>query len=137
VKRTVGENPAAADAAGINVFRVRYFSSICGGFLMGVAGSFLSLAHFNSFLHDLTAGRGWICLALIIIGKWKPWNCLLIALLFGIIDAFQFRLQTLNLNIPYQILLALPYITAILALVLVARKAVCPASLLKPYRREE
>jgi len=101
VKRTVGENPAAADAAGINVFRVRYFSSICGGFLMGVAGSFLSLAHFNSFLHDLTAGRGWICLALIIIGKWKLWNCLLVALLFGIIDAFQFRLQALNLNIPY------------------------------------
>ena len=135
--RTVGENPTAADTAGINVFKVRYLSLIWGGFLIGLGGSFMSLAIFNSFIFGLTAGRGWICLALVVLGKWKPWSCLIAALFFGTIDAFQLRLQALNINLPYQLLLVLPYVATIIALILASKQAMSPASLLKPYRREE
>lgn len=134
--RTVGENPKAADTMGINVYHVRYWSLILGGFLIGIGGSFLSLAHFNMFLFGLVSGRGFISIALLIFGGWNPGRCLVGALLFGGIDAFQFRLQTLGFDIPYQIFLILPYVMTILALFFVARKAVAPAGLAIAYRRE-
>lgn len=135
--RTSGENPEAADTMGVNVYRTRYLSLITGGFLFGIGGAFLSLAHFNMFLFGLISGRGFICIALVIVGGWNPLRCLIGALLFGAIDAFQFRLQNLGLDIPYQFFLILPYLVSILALFFVARKAIGPAALTLPYRREE
>ncbi|MCX6355521.1 MAG: ABC transporter permease [Candidatus Aureabacteria bacterium] len=134
--RAVGENPEAADSAGINVFRVRYASVILGGGLMSVGGAFLSIAHFNMFTPDIVAGRGWVSIALVVFGNWHPLKILLGALIFGGIDALQLRIQTIGVAIPYQYLLLLPYLVTILLLALIARRTSHPAALLTPYRRE-
>lgn len=134
--RAVGENPEAADAAGVSVFRTRYLALALGGALMGVAGAFLSLAQLGAFTYGIIAGRGWVCIALIIFGNWEPVKVLLGALLFGGVSALQLRLQMTGLRLPYEIFLALPYIVTIIALTLAGRNASYPAALLKPYRRE-
>jgi simple sugar transport system permease protein len=134
--RSVGENPESADALGINVYRTRYIALIIAGGLMGLAGSFFTLAYFNMFLYGIVGGRGWVSIALVIFANWTPSRVLLGALLFGGVDAFQLRLQAIGFQIPYQFLLMMPYLLTIIVLVLVARRASYPASLLKPYRRE-
>ena len=134
--RAVGENPEAADAAGVSVFRTRYVALALGGALMGLAGAFLSLAQLGAFTYGIIAGRGWVCIALIIFGNWEPVRVLLGALLFGGVSALQLRLQMTGLKLPYEIFLALPYIVTIVALTLAGRNASYPAALLKPYRRE-
>ncbi len=134
--RAVGENPEAADAAGVNVFRTRYLALALGGALMGLAGAFLSLAQLGAFTYGIIAGRGWVCIALIIFGNWEPVKVLLGALLFGGVSALQLRLQMTGLRLPYEIFLALPYIVTIIALTIAGRNASYPAALLKPYRRE-
>lgn len=134
--RAVGENPEAADAAGINVFRIRYLSLAIGGGLMAAGGAFLSLAQLGSFIFGIIAGRGWVCIALIIFANWLPSRVLWGALLFGGVSALQLRLQATGVQLPYELFLALPYLVTILALVLAGRSATAPAALLKPYRRE-
>lgn len=134
--RSVGENPEAADALGINVYKIRYIALIIGGALMGLAGSFFTLAYFNMFLYGIVGGRGWVSIALTIFANWDPKRVLLGALLFGGIDALQLRLQAIGFNIPYQFFLMMPYVLTIVALVLVARNALAPSSILKPYKRE-
>jgi ABC-type uncharacterized transport system permease subunit len=134
--RAVGENPEAADAAGVNVFRTRYTALAIGGALMAVGGSFLTLAQLGSFTFGIIAGRGWVCIALIIFANWMPDRVLWGALLFGGIQALQLRLQTTGLKMPYEAFLALPYIATIVALAITGRKATGPAAVLKPYRRE-
>jgi len=135
--RTCGENPAAADTMGVNVSGIRYLSLIIGGGLIGLGGAFLTIAQNNMFTFGTVAGRGWVCIALIVFANWKPGKVLLGALLFSLIDAFQLRLPMLGLHIPYQIFLMLPYLITIVMLVLVARKASYPAAMLKSYSREE
>lgn len=134
--RFVGENPEAADALGINVYRTRYIALMIGGALMGLAGSFFTLAYFNMFLYGIVGGRGWVSIALTIFANWDPKRVLLGALLFGGIDALQLRLQAIGFNIPYQFFLMMPYVLTIVVLVLVARNALAPSSILKPYKRE-
>ena len=134
--RAVGENPEAADAAGVNVFRTRYTALAIGGALMAVGGSFLTLAQLGSFTFGIIAGRGWVCIALIIFANWMPDRVLWGAMLFGGIQALQLRLQTTGLKMPYEAFLALPYIATIIALAITGRKATGPAAVLKPYRRE-
>jgi ABC-type uncharacterized transport system permease subunit len=134
--RAVGENPEAADAAGVNVFRTRYMALAIGGGLMAVGGAFLTLAQLGSFTFGIIAGRGWVCIALIIFANWMPDRVLWGALLFGGIQALQLRLQTTGLKLPYEAFLALPYIVTIVALAITGRKATGPAAVLKPYRRE-
>ncbi|BAJ62334.1 ABC transporter permease [Anaerolinea thermophila] len=134
--RAVGENPEAADAAGINVFRIRYLALAIGGGLMAAGGAFLSLAQLGSFIFGIIAGRGWVCIALIIFANWLPSRVLWGALLFGGVSALQLRLQSTGAQLPYELFLALPYLVTILALVLAGRSATAPAALLKPYRRE-
>jgi simple sugar transport system permease protein len=134
--RAVGENPESADALGINVYKTRYIALILAGGLMGLAGSFFTLAYFNMFIYGIVGGRGWVSIALVIFANWTPSRVLLGALLFGGVDAFQLRLQVIGFKIPYQFLLMTPYLLTIIVLVLVARRASYPASLLKPYRRE-
>ncbi len=134
--RAAGENPAAADAAGINVYRARYAAVALGGGLMGLGGAFLSIAQFNMFLPGMVAGRGWVALALVVFGKWKPGGILLGALFFGALDAAQLRLQGAGLKLPYQYLLLLPYLLTIVLLAFSSRGAGGPGALLRPYRRE-
>jgi general nucleoside transport system permease protein len=134
--RAVGENPEAADAAGINVFRTRYLALIIGGALMAIGGAFLSLAQLGAFSPGIIAGRGWVGLALVIFANWKPLRAMGGALLFGGVAALQLRLQTTGLNLPYEIFLALPYLVTIIALAIAGRNAAYPGAYLKPYRRE-
>ncbi|HEY4692428.1 MAG TPA: ABC transporter permease [Bellilinea sp.] len=136
--RSVGENPEAADAAGVNVYAVRYAALAIGGGLMAAGGAFLALAQVGSFTHAIISGRGWVAIAIVIFGNWNPVRAMWGALIFGGTSALQLRLQTMGLQlpIPYETFLALPYIVTIIALVLAGRNASYPAALLKPYRRE-
>jgi simple sugar transport system permease protein len=143
----VGDNPAAADTAGVNVYRTRYVAVTLGAVFMALGGSFLSIAQFNAFLFEIVAGRGWIAIALVTIGNWKPMRCLVAAIFFGFIDALQLRLQALGISqitlagttiaIPFQLFLMLPYVLTIVFLLIASRTADYPTALLTPYRREE
>jgi ABC-type uncharacterized transport system permease subunit len=134
--RAAGENPEAADAAGVNVFRTRYLALGAAGGLMAAGGAFLSLAQLGSFIFGIVSGRGWVCIALIIFANWDPVKVLWGALLFGGVSALQLRLQATGAKLPYELFLALPYLVTILALTLAGRNVSAPAALLKPYRRE-
>jgi general nucleoside transport system permease protein len=140
--RMVGENPAAAEGQGIDVARMRIGAIMAGSALMGVAGSFLTLAAFNAFYFNMVNGRGWVCVALVVFASWRPGKALLGAVLFALFDALQLRLQQsgtglFGIDVPYQVYLMLPYLLSIIALVLVARRAAYPQALMKPYRKGE
>jgi ABC-type uncharacterized transport system permease subunit len=135
--RTVGENPLTADTVGVNVYLTRTLSLVAGGALIGIGGSFLTLAHQNMFLIDVIGGRGWVSIAMVIFGNWDPLKGAMGAFIFGFLDGLQLRLQGLGIKIPFDIFLMVPYLMTIIALVGVSRKATVPASLLKAYRREE
>ncbi len=140
--RMVGENPAAAEGQGLSVAGLRTGAIMAGSALMGVAGAFLTLSAFNAFYFNMVNGRGWVCVALVVFASWRPGKALLGALLFAFFDALQLRLQqagggVFGLELPYQLYLMLPYAMAIVALVLVARRASYPQALMKPYRRGE
>ena len=134
--RAVGENPEAADASGVNVFRTRTGALVAGGALMAVGGAFLSLAQLGAFSPGIIAGRGWVCIALVIFARWNPIRAMWGALLFGGVFAFQLRLQTLGIEAPFELFLALPYLVTIAALAFSGRNAPYPGAYLKPYRRE-
>jgi simple sugar transport system permease protein len=134
--RAVGENPEAADAAGVNVFVTRYIALVIGGALMAVGGAFLSLAQLGAFSPGIIAGRGWVCIALVIFAKWDPIRAMWGALLFGGVFALQLRLQTLGLELPFEVFLALPYLVTIAALAIAGRNVAYPGAYLKAYRRE-
>lgn len=141
--RAIGESPQTADAMGINVFTLRYLYTILGGMLVGLGGAHLSLAYTPGWTENLTGGRGWIVIALVIFATWDPARAVAGALLFGGVNAIQFRLQAAGTTIPAAILNMLPYALTILVLVLITwweafRKRVgAPASLGLPYLREE
>lgn len=136
--RAVGENPRAADSAGIPVAATRYQALMLSGALMGMAGAFLTMAQFNAFTFGVISGRGWVCIALVVFGQWSPWKCALGALVFALIDTLQLRLQASNvIDVPYQVFLMLPFVLTIVAMALVSRNARAPAALLTPFRKEE
>ena len=135
--RTVGENPVVADTVGVNVNLTRTLCLMAGGALMGIGGAFLTLAHQNMFLIDVIGGRGWVAIAMVIFGNWDPVKGTIGALIFGLLDGLQLRLQSVGVAIPFHIFLMIPYLLTIVALISVSRKAAVPAGLLKPYRREE
>ena len=136
--RMVGENPQAAEGQGVSVAATRTLAIVAGSALMGIAGSFLTLAAFNAFFFNMVNGRGWICVALVVFASWRPGKALLGALLFAFFDALQLRLQqSSDAILPYQLYLMLPYILSIVALIIVARKATYPQALMKPYRKGE
>jgi simple sugar transport system permease protein len=136
--RTVGENPAAAEAQGLNVVSVRMWAVVAGSALMGIGGGFLTMSAFNSFFFDMINGRGWICIALVVFGSWRPGKALLGALLFAAFDAYQLRLQQLaGAFVPYQVFLMLPFILSILALIAMSRRATYPRALMVAYHKGE
>ena len=115
--RSVGEHPEAALAAGLHVRAYRWVGVLAGGWLMGFGGAYLSLAYTHLWTNGLTAGRGWIAVALVIFSFWQPWRALLGAYLFGGVMAFQFRLQASGTHLPSSLLLMLPYALTIGVLV--------------------
>lgn len=140
VLRSVGENPAAADAMGVNVFLVRYLAVMFGGLMAGLAGAFLSVAYAPAWIEGMTAGAGWIVIALTIFSLYDPTRAMLGAYLFGGVRVLQFRLQPLG--IPANLLNMLPFLMTILVLVLISEQAFrrrigVPAALMQPYSREE
>ncbi|MCU0535541.1 MAG: ABC transporter permease [Hydrococcus sp. Prado102] len=134
--RAVGEYPRAADTAGISVSRVRYLCVFLSGCLCGVGGSYLTLAHVGFFAEGIVAGKGFIALAAVIFGRWHPLGAALACLLFGATEALQLRIQALNVSIPYQFLVMLPYAIALLALLGLAGKSTPPSALGLPYKKE-
>lgn len=134
--RAVGESPRAAETAGIPVILVRYLSVVLSGCLAALGGAYLVLVHVKFFIEDISAGKGFIALAALIFGRWHPVGTVLACLLFGATEALQLRIQALNLNIPYQFLVMLPYITALFALVGLVGKSTPPAALGVPYIKE-
>jgi ABC-type uncharacterized transport system permease subunit len=139
--RAVGENPAAADAMGVSVARYRYGAVLFGGALAGLAGASFSLAESPGWSEGMTAGRGWIAVALVIFATWDPLRVLLGAYLFGIFDVLAFRAQIIGVDVPSTILGMIPYVATILVLVAVtllgaSRRLGAPAALGVPYVRE-
>ena len=137
--RAAGENPAAVAAQGLSVTGIRMAAVIAGSGLMAVGGAFLTMSAFNSFFFEMVNGRGWICIALVVFGAWMPGKAMLGAVLFGIFDALQIRLQqtTLGADVPYQVFLMMPFLLSILALVVMSRRASVPAALMVPFNKGE
>lgn len=137
--RAVGENPGAVDAAGLSVTRLRYIYVCVGSMLGSVGGAYLSLVYSPSWLENMTAGRGWIAVALVIFSRWDPAKALLGAFIFGGIDVLGLRLQAIGITIPSYFLRMLPYLFTIAVLILSTRnmRKVSPAALGKVYDREE
>jgi len=133
--RTVGENPRVIDMRGLSVSKLRYGAVVFGGLLMGLGGSFLTLASTGLFLPDMTGGRGWLAYVIVIAGNWLPGRVMGMALLFALLDSIQLHLQGMGIEFPFQVLLALPYVFAIVATVLSRMRSGMPASLGEPYLR--
>ncbi len=137
--RAAGENPAAVAAQGLSVTGIRMGAVIVGSGFMAMGGAFLTMSAFDSFFFEMVNGRGWICIALVVFGAWKPGKALLGAVLFAAFDALQIRVQQtpLSADIPYQIFLMTPYVLSILALIVMSRRAEVPAALMVPFNKGE
>ena len=134
--RAVGEVARAADAEGVPVARVRVVAVVLGSGLMGIAGAALSLAQSDTFTEGMTAGRGFIALAVVIFGRWSARGVVLAALFFGLANALQFRAQAQGFDIPYPLFLMFPYVVTLAVLAFVAARARAPADMGTPYYRE-
>ena len=134
--RAAGEQPDAAQAAGVRVRWVRFWATAFGGALAGIAGAHLALAHAGTFAENMSAGRGFIAIAVVVLGRWNPVLVLLAALLFGAASAFQFLLQAMGIDLPYQLFLAFPYVLTLAALAGWVGRSRAPAALALPWPRE-
>ena len=131
----IGENPMAADAAGVRVERRQIIACLTGGVLGGAGGAYLTIAQLGLFSDNMTAGRGYIALAAVILGRYSPSGVLLASLLFGLANAAQIRLQAVNSDIPVQALAMLPYVITLAALLVTGGRSREPESLAKPFLR--
>ena len=135
--RAVGENPEAADSLGVSVSSIRYGTTIIGGVLSGVAGASMSIALLNVFQQNLTSGLGFIAVALVYFGGWRPVGVLIGSLIFSMVNALQLWVQVLSIPIPSDIAVMMPYVLTILALVVAVQRVKPPAALSKPFERGE
>jgi simple sugar transport system permease protein len=138
VLRAVGESPQSAHAIGYPVVAIRYAAVVFGGACAGIAGAYLAVAYTPLWVEGMTAGRGWIALALVVFATWKPWRVLAGAYLFGGVTLAQFQAQALGIDIASQFLSMLPYLATIVVLALISRDATtirlnAPASLGRPF----
>lgn len=133
--RAVGENPEAADTMGVSVTGIRYFTSILGGIFSGVAGASLSIALLNVFQQNLTSGQGFIAVALVYFGGWRPFGVLVGSLIFSLVNSLQLWVQIKSLPIPSDIAIMMPYVLTILALVIAVQRVRPPSALAKPFER--
>ena len=136
--RSVGDNHGSAHALGIRVIAIRYLAVMFGGACAGLAGAYLALVYVPQWVEGMSAGRGWIALALVVFASWRPWRVLAGAYLFGAVSIGQLHAQALGWPIPSQLLSALPYLATIVVLVLISRNRRLtmmntPASLGRPF----
>ncbi|MCL6650961.1 ABC transporter permease [Agrobacterium rubi] len=136
--RAIGDNHGSAHALGINVIRTRYLAVMFGGACAGLAGAQLSLVYTPQWVENMSAGRGWIALALVVFASWRPWRVLAGGYLFGAITIGQLHAQALGIGVPSQLLSAMPYIATIVVLIIIShnRRTTLintPASLGKPF----
>ena len=136
--RSVGDNHASAHALGINVIAIRYLAVMFGGACAGLAGAYLSVVYTPQWVENMTAGRGWIALALVVFASWRPWRVLAGAYLFGAVTIGQLHAQALGIGVPSQLLSSLPYLATVVVLVLISRNrrltmVNTPASLGRPF----
>ena len=134
--RTVGMTPAAADTLGLSVAGIRYTCLVIGSIGAALAGAFLTLGHTNMYADNITAGRGFIAVALVYFGRWTPGGILGGVFFFSFVDALQLWIQVLGLKIPYEFAVMSPYVFTIIALIIAARRVWEPAALGKPFNRE-
>ncbi|TXL69380.1 ABC transporter permease [Vineibacter terrae] len=138
--RAVGEAPLAVDAAGISVAWLRYRAVLICGLLTGIAGAYLSIAQNAAFSRDMTAGQGYIALAAMIFGKWRPFPALGACLMFGLLDAVAIRLQGVHVpvigEVPVQLIQVLPYVLTVILLAGFIGRAVAPKAIGVPYEKE-
>lgn len=140
--RAVGEDPAAADTAGISVAATRYIYTMIGGAGAGFGGAYLLVGIFANYQHNITAGLGWIAFALVIFAGWRPWRALVAAYIFGALRSLGFSLQIAGVDVPSDLLNVLPFVLTIAALIIItarpaaARRYSAPSALAVPYSRE-
>ncbi len=139
--RATGENPAAADAAGVKVIRLRYIAVIISGVLAAAGGAYLSIGQSSLFTRNMTAGRGYIALAALILAKWRPWQTLFACLFFGLTEALTIQLGNLKLpsgeSVPIQFIQIIPYVLTIIVLAGFIGLSRAPKALGIPYRKEK
>jgi simple sugar transport system permease protein len=133
--RAVGQNPQAADAMGISVARVRYLTVSFGGMMSGLAGASLSIALLNVFQQNVTSGLGFIAIALVYFGRWRPFGVMVGALLFSFVNALQLQVSALGIDIPSEFAVMAPYVITIIALVFASKQTEKPTALTKPFER--
>jgi ABC-type uncharacterized transport system permease subunit len=134
--RAAGERPEAADALGLGVYRLRWQALMISGVMTGLSGAYLTLGYANTFVEGMSAGRGFIALAIVILGEWRPGRIAIASVLFGAALALQFVLQAVNTGIPYQLFLALPYVLTLVVLTVLGGQGRAPSALGEPYVRE-
>jgi len=135
--RAVGQNPEAADAMGISVARVRYFTVTLGGMLASLAGASLSISLVNVFQQNMTAGQGFIAVALVYFGAWRARGVMFGALLFSLVNALQLQVRTKGIDVPDEAASMAPYLLTIVALIFASRRIDQPAALTKTFERGE
>jgi len=135
--RTVGENPRVADVMGVNPTWYRYGAVLFGGFFAGIGGAYLTLVIVGSFDYDITAGIGFVAVALVLFGKWRPWRVFIGALVFGAIYVLYLTLESALPSFPYQFLEMWPYLATLAFIVVVGKRANPPAALGRPYDKGE
>lgn len=134
---TVGENPRAADSAGINVFKTRYLACIANGVLGGLGGCCITLGQLGYFQEDIVSGKGYIALVAVILGRYHPFAVFCCAMVIGFAESFQFFLQAKGVPLPSQAFSMMPYIVAVIVLLFSIGRSFAPKSLGKPYERDE
>lgn len=132
--KSAGHYPEAATAAGYSVTRLRYEALMIGGLLGGLGGAYLSVGIARSFAENMTAGRGFVAIAMVTFGRWNPVGVLAASLLIGVVESLQLFLQAKGWQAPYQLMLALPYLVALAVLVVAGRGSMAPAALGRPYK---
>ncbi|HWR44118.1 ABC transporter permease [Sporomusa sp.] len=133
--RAVGTTPQAADTLGVSVSGIRYQCLVLGGMMAGLAGAALTVGNTHMFADNITAGRGFIAVALVYFGRWSPWGILAGSLLFSMADSVQLWVQVLGINFPYELAVILPYVVTIVALAMTYGRIWAPAALGRPYDR--
>lgn len=136
ILRCAGDNPKALDVKGVKVAPVQYAAVVFGGLMAGLGGAFLSVGSAARFVPDMTNGRGWLAIIIVIAGLWRPYSILAATLVFSFLDALQLQIQGIGIAIPYQLLLMMPYVAAILALMIRRSRGSAPRMLGVPYARE-
>lgn len=135
--RCIGENPKVIDTKGLSVPARQYAAVLMGGLLIGMGGAFVTICSTVRFIPDITAGRGWLALVIVIAGNWRPMGLVFASLIFAFLDALQLQIQGVGVQIPYQLFLALPYVAAIILMVLKKGISEEPKRLAVPYFRGE